>query len=63
MSYERRNANLGKRERLARKQHKRGKISVSQSGWKKVGHEHFRRHIHTHLAVADSRKGKRVDAP
>lgn len=56
MSYERRNANLGKRERLARKKHKRGKISVGHSGWKKVGREHFRRFILTHLAVADSRK-------
>ncbi len=57
MSNMRRTRNLGKREREARKRHRRGlmfsQIGNLQSGWLKRGHKHSTRSIIYRLAVAD----------
>jgi hypothetical protein len=55
---ERRMSNPGKRERQARKRHRRGQIwSDIHGGWLKVGSRHFFRYIRaSHLAVADTEK-------
>ena len=54
MSLERRTTNPGKRERVARKRHKRGLCGSGGEAFK-LGRKHFRRWIFKHLAVADSR--------
>lgn len=60
MSYSRRTANPGKREREARKRHRRARYcDGSHDGWLKLGRKHLRRRLRAHLAVADSRNAKR----
>lgn len=63
MSYKR--PNPGRREREARKRHRRARVSSgTECGWLKLGQEHFRRWCREHLrhwifppmCVADSRK-------
>jgi len=57
MSSERRHRNPGKRERTARKRHRRARYSTgAMSGWLKVGSKHFRRELRRALAVADVEK-------
>ena len=58
MSYMRRNRNLGKRERAARKRHRRGQMCgpSTQGKWLKLGRKHSYRKLYKHLAVVDSRK-------
>ena len=49
----------GKREREARKRHRRGGVVTHDAAeWKllKLGREHFRRWVMTSMCVADSRK-------
>jgi len=56
MSYKR--PNPGRREREARKRHRRGAMSSSATNWEwlKLGHEHSRRVWSHVMCVDDSRK-------
>lgn len=60
MSFMRRMTNSGRREREAKKRHRRARAWLSGMGAEaaplKLGHKHFRRWIKRSLAVADSRK-------
>ena len=59
----------GKRERDARKRHRRGLVWSSNmpavSGPLKLGSKHLRRHLHAFLSVADTRnnRGKSPRSP
>jgi hypothetical protein len=54
----RRIVNPGKREREARKRHRRGQVFMApMTDWLKLGHKHFSRFIgSSHLTVADAEK-------
>ena len=56
-SMERRTTNPGKREREARKRHRRGPTWTSMTGWLKLGRKHSSRFYRAlHLSVADAEK-------
>jgi len=60
MSLDRRTTNPGKREREARKRHRRALVWPTRMGAEavplKLGHKHFQRWAKRSLAVADGRK-------
>lgn len=62
MSLDRRTTNPGKREREARKRHRRACVWSSDMGADvaplKLGHKHFQRWVRRSLVVADNRKSK-----
>ena len=60
MSLSRRTTNPGRREREARKRHRRARSYFgSHDGWLKLGRKHLRRELKKHLAVVDSRNAGR----
>ena len=63
MSLDRRTTNPGRREREARKRHRRAAIwSQSQDRWLKLGHKHMQRWIKRNLFLLPRRERRRAVA-